>query len=142
MTPGEDRHRPVGRRFFLALALGAQLASGVGALDIDVVARIGDPAPGFLEPKDDRELRRAPSINDAGYAALHVTVTGTGADGLVSALNDSGQLALLIYTTAGAGPQCGTGTAGMFVVDLGLFTDDFESADVCSWSTASPVPSC
>ena len=66
----------------------------------------------------------------------------SSADGLVSALNDSGQLALLIYTTAGAGPQRGTGTAGMFVVDLGLFTDDFESADVCSWSTASPVPSC
>jgi hypothetical protein len=69
-------------------------------------------------------------------------VTGTGADGLVSALNDSGQLALLIYTTPTAGPQRGTATGGMFVVELGLFTDDFESEDTCAWSAAIPAPTC
>lgn len=71
-------------------------------------------------------------------------VTGTGADGLVSALNDSGQFVLVVYTTPGAGLQAqgGAATGGMYVVELGLFADDFESSDACAWSAVSPSPSC
>jgi hypothetical protein len=69
-------------------------------------------------------------------------VTGTGADGLVSALNDSGQLALLIYTAPAAAPERGTAVAGVFVAELGLFVDDFESADTCAWSASAGGSSC
>jgi hypothetical protein len=69
-------------------------------------------------------------------------VTGTGADGLISALNDSGQFALVVFTTPAGSLQLGTATAGVYVAELGLFADDFESSDVCAWSAANPSATC
>lgn len=76
-----------------------------------------------------------------GFGADPV-VTGAGSDGLVSAMNDSGQFVLLINATSTGSLARGGSVARIFAAELGLFADDFESEDVCAWTSAAGAAVC
>ena len=82
------------------------------------------------------------SFSTLGSTPADPVVTGGGRDGILGAVNEAGQLAMIVETSNLAAPQRGTSTPGMFVVELGLFTDDFESEDVCAWSGATGAAAC